>query len=301
MADISKITLPSGTTYDIKDAVAREAIAKGFSSVIAKDAATTPQGVKWMDGSTEITGTLVASETTKGTFYLVKSLKSKSGDVDIYDEYITTSEGTAPSITYAWEKLGNTQIDIDDLGDLAYKDTAATSYAPAGTVSAPTFTGTQGAVSVSGTPTGTISVGTGTANYTPAGTVTKPGVTVSPTTVTKYVAGSANGGGSVTAGSAAECTLPSLTTSVTDEILTLGWTAGTFTANTPTTVTLPTFAEQTITTAVAAELDATPTFTGTGAELQFTGASLTSTGNFTPEGTNSSPVFDGTMVTITVS
>lgn len=29
MADISKITLPSGNTYDIKDAVARQAIAGG--------------------------------------------------------------------------------------------------------------------------------------------------------------------------------------------------------------------------------------------------------------------------------
>lgn len=35
MADISKITLPSGNTYDIKDAVARELIAGGISFSVA--------------------------------------------------------------------------------------------------------------------------------------------------------------------------------------------------------------------------------------------------------------------------
>ena len=42
MADISKITLPSGTTYNIKDEVAREAIAGGVSFIVAWDGASTP-------------------------------------------------------------------------------------------------------------------------------------------------------------------------------------------------------------------------------------------------------------------
>lgn len=35
MADISKITLPSGNTYDIKDAVARQMISGGVSFIVA--------------------------------------------------------------------------------------------------------------------------------------------------------------------------------------------------------------------------------------------------------------------------
>lgn len=42
MPDISKITLPSGTTYDIKDSVVREAIAGGVSFIIAWDGTGTP-------------------------------------------------------------------------------------------------------------------------------------------------------------------------------------------------------------------------------------------------------------------
>lgn len=46
MADISKITLPSGTTYEIKDEVARQAIAGGVSFIISTDASNTPVGVE---------------------------------------------------------------------------------------------------------------------------------------------------------------------------------------------------------------------------------------------------------------
>lgn len=90
-------------------------------------------------------------------------------------------------------KVVQANIDLSIFGDLAYKDTASTKYTPAGTVSQPTFSGTQGSVSVTTTdavtavtvnttasggtaitPAGTISKGTGTANYTPEGTVSQP-------------------------------------------------------------------------------------------------------------------------------
>lgn len=35
MAEISKITLPSGNTYDLKDAVARQMISGGVSFIVA--------------------------------------------------------------------------------------------------------------------------------------------------------------------------------------------------------------------------------------------------------------------------
>lgn len=46
MPDISKITLPSGTTYDIKDAVARQGVAggiqfRGVTTTVITDGSTT--------------------------------------------------------------------------------------------------------------------------------------------------------------------------------------------------------------------------------------------------------------------
>lgn len=66
MADISKITLPSGTTYDIKDTVARQMAAAGVTFTISTNAANTPKDVTWDNNGTTITGTLVASASTTG-------------------------------------------------------------------------------------------------------------------------------------------------------------------------------------------------------------------------------------------
>ena len=106
------------------------------------------------------------------------------------------------------------------------------------------------------------------ATYTPAGSVAAPAITVSPTTEAVYAAGSASGGGSVTPGTAAACTLPTLAANydATNKKLTLAWTAGSFTANTPTGVTLPTFTSKRLMTGATATASA-PAFTGTEATI----------------------------------
>ena len=64
MAEISKITLPSGNTYEIKDAVARQMISGGVSFIVAWAGgaepviANIPKGVKVVYNSTTYTGTL---------------------------------------------------------------------------------------------------------------------------------------------------------------------------------------------------------------------------------------------------
>lgn len=85
----------------------------------------------------------------------------------------------------AWEELGNAGSH-SKIGH-----THSVTHKPAGTVSKPTFTGTQGDVSVSYTPAGTVSKPTfsGTkatisSSYTPAGTVSAPTFTGDEATIT---------------------------------------------------------------------------------------------------------------------
>lgn len=120
MAEISKITLPSGNTYDIKDATARELIAGGLSFNIVWDGTSTPvvanipAGVVVTYNGTDYTGTMAVSSAEAGTFYLVKSGTSPNA----YDEYVVAG----PSGGRFWERLGGKDIDLSNLGALAYKD-----------------------------------------------------------------------------------------------------------------------------------------------------------------------------------
>lgn len=128
MADISKITLPSGTTYDLKDAWAREHISamSGISFDIVWDGqsapvvADIPAGVSVVYNGTTYKGTKAASTANTGVFYLVYSATQK-GTADAFDEYVMIGDASAG--TARWECIGNTQVDLSDLGNLAYKDT----------------------------------------------------------------------------------------------------------------------------------------------------------------------------------
>lgn len=127
MAEISKLKLPSGNVYDIKDAVARQAIAGGVSYIIAWNGSSTPvvadipYGVTVTYSSTDYTGTFAANSAQAGAFYLVHSSSTAN---DVYDEYVAV--GTTGSKT--WEKLGSSSIDLSELGDLAFKDTASVTF-----------------------------------------------------------------------------------------------------------------------------------------------------------------------------
>lgn len=118
MAEISKITLPSGNTYDLKDAVARQMISGGVSFIIAWDGASTPvvgnipAGVKVTYNGTTYTGTMSAESAQAGAFYLVKSSTETETEIlDIYDEYVPVGE----TGTKTWEKIGDTKIDLSDV------------------------------------------------------------------------------------------------------------------------------------------------------------------------------------------
>ena len=118
MPDISKIKLPSGNVYDIKDATAREMISSGISYIIAWDGssepviADIPAGVKVTYNGTDYIGTLSANSAQVGAFYLVKSSTNPSSQtLDIYDEYVPIGITGAKT----WEKIGDTQVNLSDV------------------------------------------------------------------------------------------------------------------------------------------------------------------------------------------
>ena len=177
MAEIRKITLPSGTTYDLRDS--------RVDSIIS-------QGTRWVG----VTTTAISDGSTTSTIVIGgEDHQAEEGDICSYDNMEFIWNGSL------WQEFGST----GSLKALAFKDTAS------GTVAVPktySFTGTATNVSVSGsfTPEGsvsapTISVATAgtTASITPFGsagtlpTCTMPGFNVNNETLIisdgQYIAG----------------------------------------------------------------------------------------------------------------
>lgn len=287
---ISQITLPSGTTYDLKDAQARNDIAE-LKNI-------TSGAMFWLGiSTTSITDggkekpTINNVQITLGT--------DDAGAVCGYGNLEFAWNGTT------WQEFGST----GSLKALAFKESASGSYTPAGTVSKPTFTG--GDVTSTGkfTPKGSVTVGvrntsnktatvspaaSGTTTYTPAGSVTAPTISVKTAGTTAKVTPISGVG-----------TLPSFSATVSNETLTLGFSQGT----------LPTKGTDiTVKTGDAAYEATAPAFTGTGVCLvtgnipvpsTFTGSFTGTEGDVSVIGTSagevSQPSFSGTNATITVS
>lgn len=176
MADISRIQLPSGNIYDIKDATAREMISGGvsfnvvwtatnYASTSAPSAAALadiPAGVVvyYNNGASSATGTLTASADTKGKFYLIYS-KTQTGSLDIFDEYVTVGDSA-----YTWEKIGDTQISLDNVvTDVTLNKSSKAAIGADATfsVTQPTITVTPSTTYLKATATGTAVGANGTA------------------------------------------------------------------------------------------------------------------------------------------
>ena len=275
MADISQIKLPNGTTYNIKDANARERIE-------ALESFTTYLGVT--------TTALTDGATTNPITINGQNVTAQSGNIVLYGNQEFIFDGTH------WNQFG----DLSSLGSLAYKNTASGSFTPAGTVSQPSFTGDTMNSTGSFTPAGSVKLAnsnktaavsaaeSGAVTYTPDGTVAAP-------TISVKTAGTTTTVNSITAVG----TLPNYT--VSGEVLTL------------TQGTLPTKGKnQTVKTGDAAYQATAPEFTGTGVRLVTGNISVPSSASFsgtagavsvsgTPSGTVSQPTFTGTTGSVTVS
>lgn len=334
MADISKIKLPSGTTYNFKDEWARTQIEGlvGGSAIIFSGVSSTAL----TDGGTEqptIDGTAVTPTTGQLYFYGT-------------GEYVWGADSK-------WHELGM----LDNLGSLAYSNTASgsTSYTPAGTVSKPSFTGSSSSVTITATdntsgnyqpkgtvsqptftgntltstgsftPAGSVSVSTkttanktadvstttGTATYTPAGSVSAPTISIdsagSTTTIknpTKATVATA-----VTVAAPGETAPSNALTyySVANETLSL-YQIGYNTGDSITTSNI------TVKTGDASYTATQPSFTGTGVHLvtgniavpatyeaSFSGTSGSVSVSGTPGGTVSQPTFTGTKAQLSGS
>ncbi len=264
MADISKIVGINGTSYDLKDAAAREDIEELRNAITG--------GVSFIGATTTA---LTDGATTNPITINGKSVTAITGNLVSYGDKEFLFDGAK------WIEMG----DIGSLGTLAYKNSASGSFTPSGSVSQPTFSGNELESTGSFTPSGSvaISTGSGTANYTPAGSVTAPTISVAS-------AGSTTTVNSITAVG----TLPSMTMTVADETLTFSFDAGT----------LPTKGSNTtVKTGDATYSASQPTFSGTGVELKgtFSGTSGSVSVTGTPSGTVSKPSFTGSSGPVSVS
>ena len=192
MPDISRIKLPSGNYYDIKDAVAREMISGGVSFIIgwdgtaAPDATKIPAGIKVTYNSTEYTGSLATTAAQAGAFYLVKS-STQAGVKDAYDEYVVVKPDTSDSTTWYWEKIGDTQIDLTDV----VTDVSLSKQTDTVIGTDATFTITQPTITLAeDSSTGVTFVRGGTTKYMKA---IASGTAVTPTTT--EIKATASGGG----------------------------------------------------------------------------------------------------------
>lgn len=299
MANLSAIKI-GNTTYDIKDATAREQIAEIISSITG--------GIHYRGvTTTEIEdGSTTSSITING-----ETVTAVSGDLVIYEDMEFIFDGTE------WHEFGST----GSLKSLAFKDTATGTInaADSGHTHSVTYvkTGnkhsvTQGTVSATGkfTPAGNIGVSSGEANYTPAGTNASSVVTLTGGSTAKLVTTSVKGvAGTLTThdtptlnktgvGSASDWNAGTMfSASVSGETLTLN--AGTAPSLTLATVQVGTSltagTEQTVATA-----NASATTVATGAATNSgTGATVATT--LPTGGTAAAQVFSGTGAHLTFS
>lgn len=302
---VTKGNLPNATTTT---AGITKLGASGGADVYGAASTAESNAKAYADGLIAGLGSYLTLKGVKNTEAEIKAITSaKKGEVWINradnSEWvcIETISVATPS---AWEKIGY-NIDLtpylkkEEAGDLAYKDSATGTYTPSGDIEINSYT-PAGTLSMNNyTPAGAISTGTGTSNYTPAGTVSTPTVTVTMNTAT---VNSITNVGTLPTHSEDSFTPATWSGSVTNETLSFSFDGGSYTQGTFTQGTLPTKgSNQTVATTVKSATATQPTFTGTGAELKFTGTASKPTGSFNGTAATLTGTFTGTQGSVTVS
>ena len=314
MADISKVTLPNGSTYDIKDATARNQITSEAAIRKATDdrinntinnLKSNITGAMHYVGvtTTEITDGMSTGDPMDSTNKITISgndYKPVAGDVVIYQdkEFVFHIEKHTVGSTVAFKGVWNEFGSTGSLKALAFKDSASGSVTPSGTVSKPTFTGNAGTVSVSvriADIIRNIELKTRVGTYdTASSSYADPTSPESNRIMSTIVSPTAHvSGGKVTntltTASIKQVntvgTLPTFSATVDNEILSFNFNAGS----------LPTTANASVVTGVSSTLtnptvDVSP-FNIYGYDHSI--KDIPATGTFTPQGTVSQPTFTG--------
>jgi len=286
---ISRITLPSGSTYDIKDEEARQRIedlTTIFSGAVHYKGQTSTE---LFDGSPQ--NPIIINE---------ENYYAKPGDLVIYGDTGLNSEAPKEFIYNGtlWNEFGST----GSLKALAFQDNVSAEYTPHGYVSTPNFEGEPATIESTYIPSGEVTIpnftgieatlivtpAAGETTYTPSGVISNPTISV---TLNTDTLNSIQEVGS----------LPELNMSVENQVLTVELNPGT----------LPTYLTKTFATNVKSATAATPEFIGTGVHLisnyvpegnisqpSFIGYQGTATGEYTPAGSIGDIYFDGVEDTI---
>lgn len=282
---IKELTLPSGSTYWLKDDEVRQWIGDGTTSGAEKRLSDAESEIQKLSNATHwlgVTTTALSDGSTTNPITINgDSVTAVSGDI-VQDsngnEYIFN--GTA------WQALGSS---VGTLKAFAYVDTGTVTITPQGSNASSSVSGT-----CSVTPSGSIGVGSGTANYTPSGSVSAPTISVdsagSTTTIKNPTKATVVTNVDVASASSTPATGELVYCSVSNEVLTLSK----FTKTTGDSITTE---DVTVKTGDASYTSSQPTFSGTGAELTFTGSASSGT----ISGTAAAQTFTGTEATHTVN
>lgn len=288
---ISKVNLAGDNkTYYIKDQWARDQIATigeykhylGVTTTALVDNVTTNPVVSI--GGTDVTADVGS---------IVSIRQSGKPDKEFVYAPKVNQQATDPGI---WQEFGSS----GSLGQFAYVDKGTVTIKPKGTVSKPTFTGTQKSVSVSGTATATnIAVSastsvtpTGNAGYTPSGSVSSSYTTTdSSTSITST--GKFTPSGTVTYGSTAS----SKTLTSTGTFTPSGSVSSSFTG-TQGSVSVSASSKTIEVTGTTTVPSGKTGYTPEGS-ITYASDTMSSTGSFTPTGSVSAS-FTGSSGTVTV-
>lgn len=98
-------------------------ISGGVSFIIAWNGTETPDPTKIPAGVSVLgglyTGELDPVGAQAGAFYLVASETATGGTLDdihdVYDEYVVIKPDLEDDTTWAWEKIGDTKLSLDDI------------------------------------------------------------------------------------------------------------------------------------------------------------------------------------------
>ena len=284
---MTQITLPDGYIYEVRDAEAQEKIGQLIDRT---DRILHYKGTSVTELTDGYAGNVTLSDGT-----VITNLTAMIGDLVVYTKNANVPAGhpTGPrEFIYdgsKWRELGSTGV----LRSMAYTDTAEGFYTPAGQISTPIFTGTALTATGEFTPAGQIVITTRTDdptnNYIPQGTISTPAVTVNP--MRSSVRSIAEDG------VLPSCKMPVFSSHVDNQTLTLEWEDGLFDAGA-----LPVIESKNVMTDVDVGVSQ-PQFNGTPAHLhaEFSGTRATLSVTGTPQGTVSTPSFNGIKAKIVVA